>query len=159
MPTFANLPWACSFREVPWRDAGGGSAALEFLAYRAGFFYEGHRAEIDCRALLEVLSRPLGQGSDTALKVLLASARQPTHRLWATGSPFESKDLLRTRGYRWNAPLRCWSVDLTPERVEAELAWLKSAVYGGRSMALDLDVLDARARYSERTGRRERVRT
>lgn len=159
LPSFASLPWACSFREVPWRDAGGGSAALEFLAYRAGFFYEGHRAEIDCRALLEVLSRPLGQAADTALKVLLASARLPTHRIWANNSPFESKDLLRNRGYRWNAPLRCWSVDLTPDRVEAELAWLKTAVYGGRSVSVDVEIFDARTRYSTREGRRESART
>jgi hypothetical protein len=33
------------------------SAQLEYLAYRYGF-YEGHQAEADCLALLEVLQQP-----------------------------------------------------------------------------------------------------
>ena len=162
---FATLPWACSWQEVPWSEAGIESSKLEYLAYRYGFFYDGHRAEIDCLALLEVLRRPLArpgaaEASVTALKRLLDSAREPSFRLWANNSPFESKDLLRKRGYWWDAPLRCWSRELwSREEVAAELAWLKEAVYGGRSMALDLDEFDARTRYSSRPGKRERVRT
>jgi len=50
-----------------------------------------------------VLRRPFGETGATALKVLLESAREPSLRVWATGSPFESKDVLKTRGYRWEA--------------------------------------------------------
>ncbi|MCK7495336.1 MAG: exonuclease domain-containing protein [Comamonadaceae bacterium] len=56
------LPWACSLRDVPWDSLGLGSAKLDYLAYRYGFFFEGHRAEIDCRALLEVLRSPIPEG-------------------------------------------------------------------------------------------------
>jgi DNA polymerase-3 subunit epsilon len=160
LPVFASLPWACSWAEVPWSDAGIESSKLEYLAYRYGFFYDGHRAEIDCLALLEVLRLPFGESGATALKQLLDSARAPSFRLWANNSPFESKDVLRKRGYWWDAPKRCWYGDFrSREEIEAELLWLKTTVYGGKSLALDLDEFDARTRYSGREGKRGSVRT
>jgi DNA polymerase-3 subunit epsilon len=168
LPVFASLPWGCSWREIPWSEAGIESSKLEYLAYRSGFFYEGHRAEIDCLALLEVLRRPfvrVAQPSDasadpTALKLLLDSARAPSFRLWAVGSPFESKDVLRKRGYWWDAGKRCWYRELgAREELDAELAWLREAVFAGKSMTLDLDEFDAKSRYSTRDGKREKVRT
>jgi DNA polymerase-3 subunit epsilon len=186
LPLMASLPWACSWQEVPWSEAGIESSKLEYLAYRYGFFYEGHRAEIDCRALLEVLRRPfvrrpadradaaldggraavpggVAQGERdeapvTALKVLLDSARGPSFRVWATGSPFESKDVLRKRGYWWDAPKRCWSVEVrSQEAVQAELQWLKEAVFGGKGASVEIETLDAQVRWSGRAGKRERV--
>jgi DNA polymerase III subunit epsilon len=165
LPVFASLPWACSWREIPWSEAGIESSKLEYIAYRSGFFYEGHRAEIDCLALLEVLRRPFVRVSKasadaTALKLLLDSARAPSFRLWAVGSPFESKDALRRRGYWWDAGKRCWYRELgAREELEAELAWLREAVFAGKSMTLDLDEFDAKSRYSTRDGKKEKVRT
>ncbi len=158
LPALASLPWACSFREVPWDEAGIGSAKLEYLAYRCGFFFDAHRAEIDCRALLEVLRRPFGATGVSALKVLLDSAREPSLRVWATGSPFESKDVLKARGYRWDAEKRVWYRDLAAAEREAELARLKETVYGGKSAGVEIETFDARVRYSGRAGKTERVR-
>lgn len=160
LPAFASLPWACSWAEVPWSEAGIESSKLEYLAYRYGFFFEGHRAEIDCRALLEVLRRPFGESGASALKVLLESARAPSYRLWAMNSPFESKDVLRKRGYWWEAAKRCWYGEFrSREEIEDELAWLKESVFGGKSVALELEEFDAKTRYSLRDGKREKVRT
>jgi DNA polymerase-3 subunit epsilon len=177
-PAFASVPWGCSFREIPWGETDIGSVKLDYLAYQYGFFYDGHRAEMDCRALLEILRRPLGSvwgdaesarnpienavrdsagvSTPTALKTLLDRAREPSYRVWATGSPFETKDLLKARQYRWDADERCWSQEFAAGDLEGELAWLKTAVYAGRSAALDIDVLDARVRYSGRVRKRER---
>jgi DNA polymerase-3 subunit epsilon len=160
LPLFASLPWACSWAEVPWSEVGIESSKLEYLAYRSGFFFEGHRAEIDCRALLEVLRRPFGDSGASALKVLLESARAPSFRLWAMNSPFESKDVLRKRGYWWEAAKRCWYGEFrSREEIEDELAWLKETVFGGKSVALELEEFDAKTRYSLRDGKREKVRT
>jgi len=160
LPAFADLPWACSWQEVLWSEAGIESSKLEYLAYRYGFFFEGHRAEIDCRALLEVLKRPFGETGFTGLQVLLESARAPSFRLWAIGSPFESKDVLKKRGYWWDAPKRCWYGEFrSREDVDGELAWLKESVYAGKGVALELEEFDAKTRYSGRDGRKEKVRT
>ena len=160
LPVFATVAWGCSWQEVPWSEAGIESSKLEYLAYRYGFFYEGHRAEVDCLALLEVLRQPFAASGTTTLKLLLDSARKPSFRLWANNSPFESKDVLRNRGYRWVPDKRCWYGELSSrEQLQAELAWLKDTVFGGKSVALDLDEFDARTRYSDREGKREKVRT
>jgi DNA polymerase III subunit epsilon len=160
LPVFATLPWGCSWQEVPWSKAGIASAKLEYLAYRRGFFYDGHRAVIDCHALLEVLAQPFAETGATALGLLLDSARGPSYRLWATQSPFESKDALRKRGFWWDAGRRCWSVEVRSQQaVQDELAWLCEAVYAGRSVEVELDEFDAKCRYSTREGRRSKLRT
>ena len=160
LPVFASLPWGCSWQEVPWSDAGIASSKLEYLAYRYGFFYDGHRAETDCRALLEVLSQPFGTTGGNALKLLLDSARMPSYRLWANNSPFDTKDALRQRGYWWDASRRCWSVEVrSQDAVQEELAWLRDAVYAGKTVEVELDEFDARSRYSTREGRRTKLRT
>jgi DNA polymerase-3 subunit epsilon len=156
-PMFEHLYWGCSIRDIPWREAGHASSALEFLAYRAGFFYEAHRAEIDCRALLAVLGRPFGTTDGGALKALLDCARKPAIRLYALDSPYETKDSLKARGYRWNAERKVWMVSLAAADVDSEQSWLKESAYGGRSVELELETLDARVRYSGREGRKQRV--
>lgn len=160
LPGFASLPWACSLQEVPWDALGLGGRKLEYLAYRYGFFYEGHRAEIDCRALLEVLRRPVpGQAEPVnALKSLLESARVPSLRVWAIGSAYETKDVLKARGYRWESDRRVWFGEISVAEREAELAWLKDAVYGGKSATVEVETVDARVRWSGRPGIVERVR-
>ena len=160
LPGFASLPWACSLQEVPWDALGLGGRKLEYLAYRYGFFYEGHRAEIDCRALLEVLRRPVpGQAEPVnALKSLLESARVPSLRVWAIGSAYETKDVLKARGYRWESDRRVWFGEISVAEREAELAWLKDAVYGGKSSTVEVETVDARVRWSGRPGVVERVR-
>lgn len=160
LPVFGSLAWGCSWQEVPWHEAGIESSKLEYLAYRYGFFYEGHRAEADCLALLEVLRRPFAATGRPAFAQLLESARRPSYRLWANNSAFETKDVLRKRGFRWQAPKRCWCRELaTREEVQTELAWLKENVFGGKTVALDLDEFDATSRYSTREGKRERITT
>jgi len=51
-----------------------------------------------------------------ALATLLANARQTTIRIFAVESPFDRKDLLKGRGYRWsngtNGCRRCWWRDV-----------------------------------------------
>jgi DNA polymerase-3 subunit epsilon len=157
-PSFKDLYWGCSLKDIPWREAGHGSAALEFLAYRAGFFYEGHRAEMDCLAVLAVLARPFGATGESGFKTLLECARKPSVLLYAVGSPFDSKDALKARGYRWHAERKVWMLRLAEADLTAEQAWLKERVYGGRSVELELETLDARVRYSGREGRRQNLR-
>jgi hypothetical protein len=58
-------------------ESGQVGPVLEFLAYRAGFFYEAHRGEIDCRALLEVLGASVP--TQVAMRLLGAA---PQARVW-----------------------------------------------------------------------------
>lgn len=151
---FRNYAWACSFADLDWKAQGRSSSKLEALAQGLGLFYDAHRAEMDCHALLAVLAAPLPTSPDaTAMASLLASAQTPFFRLQATGAPFDAKDLLKARAYRWNAELRVWHTRLGDEAaLEAECVWLKSKVYGQRSASVMVEKVDALTKYAARSG-------
>lgn len=155
-PGFAHKPWACSFQDIDWKAMGAESAKLSALAQDRGWFYDAHRALVDCHALLQVLAGPLPEVEATGLTRLIEAAARPSFRLRATGSPFESKDLLKARGYRWDAEARVWFCSLgSDEALEAELAWLKAEVYGSRRAQVEVEALDSLTRFSLRPGRVE----
>ena len=151
--SFEAKAWACSMTQVDWIDEGHEGLKLTYLATGAGFFYDRHRATHDCLAALELLSRPLSKSGRTALAQLLEKARVPTWRIWAENSPFDLKELLKARGYRWNGDgngtPRAWYVDVAEEMREAELEYLKSQIYR-REINLKTQRIDAYNRFSER---------
>lgn len=151
---FADLPWGCSLNEVPWADEGFEGARLTHLAHGHGLFFDGHRAVHDCYAGIEILSRPLPRSGRTALDVLLDSARTARWRIWATNAPFELKDVLKKRGYRWSdgsdGRPKAWHTDVTEDTLETEQEFLRTEIY----RRPDVDVLSRRVtaydRYSDR---------
>jgi len=155
-PIFEQLNWACSIQDIDWRKEGFGSAKLEYLLSTQGYFYDAHRAETDCWALLILLNHVLPHTQRTALLALLETLNQPQKKVSAMGSPFETKDLLKARNYRWSAEVRCWSRALAGEQeMKDELAWLKRNVYGERSARVEVETLGGKIRYSNRQGHKE----
>ncbi|TSD82851.1 3'-5' exonuclease [Mycobacterium sp. KBS0706] len=130
---FTTKPWACSWSQVPWAEEGFEGGKLRYLAIECGFYFDGHRAADDCVAVLEILARPLPRCGVTALARLLETARKPTCRIWAENSPFDFKDILKARGYRWNGEAngrpRSWYFDVDEDRLEQELAYLRHEIY------------------------------
>jgi DNA polymerase-3 subunit epsilon len=157
-PIFATKAWACSFRQIPWSEEGVGSGKLEFLACNCGFHYTGHRASTDCHALLEVLQHPLPTSGVMALQTLLKNARVTEIKVSALGSPFESKDVLKERSYRWNADKRVWAKEIPQPLLDDEVTWLGDAVYAGKGFRLEFEKLTAMTRFSKRTGQIETVK-
>lgn len=153
LPVFSTLPWACSFQQVAWAEESMASAKLEYLAYRLGFFYDAHRAEADCLALLELLQTPLPVSGRLGLSCLLDRANDRDFRVYAVKAPFDSKDLLKLRAYRWDAERRSWHRTLSGDLMTAEIAWLKAHVYGGRAASLDFEAMDPLCRFSQRPGK------
>lgn len=153
-PVFENKAWACSMTEVPWREEGIESAKLDYLAYRYGFFYDAHRATGDCLAGIHLLAQTLPESGTLALTTLLESARRKTIRIWAEGSPFDTKDKLKGRDYRWNSGddgrPKSWYKDVPESAVSEELAFLRNEVFGGRLPELPTDTINAFNRYSSR---------
>lgn len=154
LPIFETLPWGCSFAQVDWRGEGVGSAKLDYIAYQYGFFFDAHRAETDCMALLEILQKPLPKSSLIALKRLVDQSTEKDWCVFALGSKFETKDTLKARSYQWNAERKTWHRTLTgTEAITGEVAWLKETIYGGRAVKLEFEVRDAQLRYSKRPGK------
>ena len=152
-PVFAGKAWGCSFQGIDWKKEGSGSAKLEFLASERGWFYDAHRAQVDCHALLQVLSVPLSDGQ-TGLARLLAEAGQTRYKLRATGAPFETKDKLKSRGYRWDGEGRVWWCSLASDALlDAECAWLRDEVYGSRNARVQIEVMNSLVQFSSRSGK------
>ncbi|WP_269713796.1 3'-5' exonuclease [Caulobacter sp. NIBR2454] len=130
--SFSAKAWACSMREVAWAEEGFEGVKLAYLAASCGYFYDRHRATSDCEATLELLRRRLATGR-TALDHLLEAARRPSWRIWAENSPFDLKDLLKARGYRWNGEVnglpKSWYIDVAEDEREAELTFLRTEIY------------------------------
>ena len=153
LPQTSTLDWACSFADIDWTAAGHSSAKLSYLASSLGWFYDAHRAEMDCHALLKVLMADLPGLGVNGLAHLLSSTNMPSYRLQATGAPFGAKDLLKTRGYRWDGQGKAWHTRLGGDAaLQAECEWLREAVYAGRPARLQWERHDAKSRYSVRAG-------
>lgn len=152
-PIFQRKAWGCSATEVEWRKHGFEGSRLGYLLNGAGLFHQAHRAVDDCHALLEILSFELPTTGTSALAVLLEQARKKTVRLWAEQSPFDLKDALKRRGYRWSdgsdGRPKSWYVDVDESKSDDEIAFLKTEIYL-REVEPRLQTLTAFDRFSVR---------
>lgn len=152
-PLFEHKAWGCSATEVEWRKLGFEGSRLGYLLNGAGFFHQAHRAVDDCHALLEILAFEIPTLGKSALAVLLEHARRRTMRVWAEQSPFELKDTLKRRGYRWSdgtdGRRRSWYIDIDEVELVAELTFLKNEIYR-RDLEPRLQTLTAFTRFSAR---------
>jgi DNA polymerase-3 subunit epsilon len=127
LPEASGLAWACSCHEIDWLAAGFAGNGLGWLLAQAGYFFNSaHRAGADVDAVIALLRLKLGRGG-TALRELIATASTPGWSVRAVGAHFDVKDRLKSRGYQWHEPTRCWRREVKDR--EAEEAWLKANVY------------------------------
>jgi len=155
LPIFESLPWGCSFAQVDWNSQGIGSAKLDYIAYQYGHFYDAHRADVDCFALLEILQKKLPYSGEVVLKSILNALGQKSYTVYATGSSFETKDMLKARYYRWDGDKKCWHITVTgDDAIKDEVAWLKSNVYGGKKAKVEIEVQNCMSKFSNRSGNR-----
>jgi DNA polymerase-3 subunit epsilon len=130
-PQLSNSPWACSLSQLDWQDLGYDGRALGHLLLQTGRFFEGHRAHNDTNALTILLGTTVGDGR-TILAHLLERCERESVRIDASGAPFEAKDALKGRGYRWDATRRLWWREVQDGEVGMEQRWLEQHVYLGR---------------------------
>ena len=151
-PEFQHIGWACTAREIDWPALGFHGARLEYLLAGIGFFHRAHRAVDDCRAVLELLAFEPEEGR-SVLSLLLQKARRPTVRIWAQ-APFEAKDRLKSRRYRWNpgddGRPRSWYLDVDADQRETELKFLRDEIYCGRDVEPLVREVTAFTRFSNR---------
>ncbi len=154
LPVFEGVPWGCSFAQVDWAGEGVGSAKLDYIAYQYGFFYEAHRAEEDCFALLEILQQRLPKTGAIVLKTILDGLLRKSYRVFALNSSFDKKGLLKQRGYRWDGNRRLWHFTAVgDDLLKAEVGWLKEAIYDGKPASVEIEVQNCLTRFSMRPGK------
>ena len=121
--------WLCSMRDIDWQKYRYSCRSLEYLSWAHGFYFEGHRAEIDCKALLRIItSTPPGEDI-TYVKKLHDLSELSLYMVYAPNTPFESKDLLKDAKFRWNPNGKFWYKEKVYSTDLPEIKELMSRVY------------------------------
>ncbi|PCI03477.1 MAG: DNA polymerase III subunit epsilon [Zetaproteobacteria bacterium] len=159
LPQISGTNWACTFNDINWQEENIASLKLDYIAYRLGYFFAGHRAVNDAEATLHLLTKTLPDTGKLAMSELLAHAREKSRRLFAVGAPFDKKDELRERGYRWLATYAyvdnrgsnkkgVWSKAVPESDIADEETWLTKNIYNGKTSQLTYNDITASNRYS-----------
>lgn len=127
LPGLAGAAWACSATDFDWVAAGFDGYKLGHLLMQIGRFNGAHRAMSDVVSLVHLLAHRLPHGQ-TVLGALLANAQKPSIRFEATGAPFDSRSLLKARGYRWDARQRVWWSEIDEHECAAEERWFRTHI-------------------------------
>ena len=140
--TLPMMNWVCSAEDIDWKSMGMSSKCLEYLCFKHGFFYEAHRASIDCMAVCRLL-----QLNQPAFEQLLDKSEWEWSTIFARDSPFSSKDTLKARGYNWIGGV--WQKNIARHDVEAEKKFLGELYPAGGQLAQVRDIHKS-VRYRKR---------
>lgn len=120
---FDGKKWACSLKGVDWKFFDINNYRQEELLYSIGYFYEAHRAVIDCLALAWFMHI-----RQDVFANLLENASRNSIIVHAFGAPFDCKDELKIRGYRWDdgtsGSNKHWWREILEEELAEEQAFL-----------------------------------
>lgn len=137
-PSLSNLRWACSLKGINWDEFE--SAKLRYLLIEHGYFYQAHRASIDCLATAFLLSL-----NKEYVKQLLSSEKD-SYLIAAVGAPFAVKDKLSGNGYTFYGEDKTWKIEVyTEDEVKQQLEFLNKLYYS--SVTLKEKVITSRQRF------------
>jgi DNA polymerase-3 subunit epsilon len=119
--------WACSMKHIDWEKHGFKTRSLNYLAADQGFVNPfAHRALFDCATTFRLIS---GHTEELIRRSYLRE-----FRILANRAPFELKDKLKMRKYRWDPQERVWFKDLSEDLLSEERKFLSEEIYNGQSM-------------------------
>ena len=146
---FKQKAFGCSASDINWRVLGYEGAKLEYLNLKMGFFYDGHRALVDCWATLNILIQ-----EPEAFESLKQAVREKQRLICAINSDFDKKDILKARGYRWSDGSKdlpkSWYTVIADNKTDEELEFLQQEIYNGRQVDLPQQMVNAFNRFSGR---------
>lgn len=157
-----NKPWACSQTQLPWTtDAGQGSARLEYLLMKHGFFYDAHRAETDCRATLHLLAQKAAwdERGRSIFTLLRENAARTGLHVWLVDLPFERKDEAKQMGCAWSdgtkpGTRKAWHKEVATHEEARAMVDAIAAWYPRKSPPVLITVTSPKERFSQRPGPR-----
>lgn len=146
----SGLSWACSMEQIDWNTRGFDGRSLGFLLCQTGWFHDGHRAGADVDAVIQLLRHKFDDGR-SALSVLLERTASPSWIVRAVGADFSVKDMLRSRGYRWDAQRKVWWNEIQDDDRMREEFWLAANIYAAaanpKALGPTFEEIDATTRF------------
>lgn len=137
--------WGCSIRHIDWSETHGMPCrTLKHLAWEHDHFPNAHRAIDDVNTLVFLLRQTSkADATRTYGQELLERAAVKRHLVLANFSPFETKDLLKERGFRWAPEKKVWW-KLVAESELAEMdRFMTEAIYKGKPRHFVSEPVDA----------------
>jgi DNA polymerase III subunit epsilon len=157
-PVFATLPWACSVSQLDWQAERISTRILEYLLLKCGGYYiNAHRALEDAEGVLGLLLGQLPVSGTPIFKSLLEKSDETTSKIYAVNAPYDKKDILKQRGYRWSdgsrGECKAWWTTIPCEEEQQELDFLAGEIYPrSNTDAVEVVRIDALSRFSVREG-------
>ena len=156
-PAFKQIPWGCTVFQIDWQAQRLQARSLEYLLFKFGWCINAHRALDDAEGVLSLLLEQLPLTGHPIFKELLERSGESVTRLYAVNAPFDKKDLLKQRGYRWSdgsgSTPKCWWISIPESREQEEFGWLAEDIYpGGRTNNVELKRVGPLDRFSVREG-------
>lgn len=154
LPVFSHLRFGCSHDDIPWQDECGCGKLHCLMWKHCHLYYDAHRADVDCYAGVQLLGTTLPRhDGKRALSYVLDGARVSHIRVYATGSPFDYKDVLKGQGYfaeYKNGKFVAWYRDvIAGDEFMKEIDWLAN---NAMCHSPTWSQFDSRKRFSNRIG-------
>lgn len=130
LPGLPRLPWSCAMKDIGWRKLGFEPGPQNYLLMQTGYYPpSAHRARQDVLSLIQLLAHECEDGESVMAK-LLATMTAPAWRFEATRAPYQVKDALKERGYRYRRQGQgaVWHKHVRNSEFDAELAWYRQTV-------------------------------
>ena len=90
------MSWACSIKDIPWSKLGYNGTKLEYLNLVHGWFYEAHRAYVDCLALMWLM-----HVRADAFELLIENALRNSFKIIVRGNTYSVNNDLKRSGFRF----------------------------------------------------------
>jgi DNA polymerase III subunit epsilon len=141
LPLSNDKIWACSVNDIDWSNRGFSISKQEILCIWHGFYFESHRAMSDVDALINLVSHE-SYKSNTPIGELINNAYTTVYKISANNSPYETKDILKARGYHWNGEAKYWFKIISFEEIEIEKEWNADNIYNGTFLGDIIQILN-----------------
>lgn len=154
---FQQLPWACTVNQIDWQAERLPARSLEYLLFKFGWCINAHRALDDAEGVLGLLLEQLPVSGQPLFKALLTASALSASRIYAVNAPFDKKELLKQRGYRWSdgsgGTPKCWWASVPEANEQQELKFLADEIYpDGRTGGVQIKRVSPLDRFSIREG-------
>lgn len=95
--------WLCSLYDVDYRKRFISSKALDYIAFRLGFWFDSHDSTEDCRALLHILA------ITDFLEEMFSKLYTETYTVILRETKFEENHILKEMKFKWSPEEKYWS--------------------------------------------------
>ena len=141
-----NLSWACSLQDPNWKKLGYPGAKLEYLNMHLGYFYDAHRAYVDCLALLWIL-----YCCNDAFSMLIESALSKSVVVSVKGYTYTINNELKRLGFKFDSNNKLWRCNTKSMDEAKDLKDNLESSYksGDVNFTVDFKEETARTRYKK----------